>query len=535
MPVYGKPRSTYPLEKHGLTTVNKVHWNLSPARLIEEEIKAGRGKLADNGALIVSTGEHTGRSPKDRYVVEDAKTKEEIWWGPVNVAVGSDVFDALHKEVCQHLADKELYVYDGFAGADPNHHIHVRVINELGWHNLFCHQLFINPASDDAEHHDFEPDWTIIGAPTYLADDMKYGLRSSTFIFVNFTQRMVLIGGSAYAGEMKKSIFAVLNYLLPQKGVLPMHCSCNVGEREDDVAIFFGLSGTGKTTLSADPTRDLIGDDEHGWTENGVFNFEGGCYAKTINLRKEFEPQIWNAIRFGAVLENLVADEESRRLDYDDASLTENTRAAYPLTNIDNARLPSVASHPKNIIFLTCDAFGVLPPIARLNPSQAMYHFISGYTAKVAGTERGITEPQATFSACFGAPFLPLHPTVYAELLAKKMRDHKATVWLVNTGWTGGPYGVGHRMRIDYTRAIVNAAIEGKLDNATFTQDTIFGFEIPDQCPGVPSEALIAKNTWEDKAAYDAKAKELAGLFVSNFEKFKDKASPELLDAAPKA
>lgn len=533
MPVHGMQRSSYPLEKHGIKNPKRIHWNLHPSQLVEEEIKAGRGKLAENGALVVNTGEHTGRSPKDRYVVENAESKEEIWWGPVNVPIQPAVFDALHQEMTAYLEQKEIYVFEGFAGADTIHHLHVRIINEYGWQNLFCHQLFINPSSRDIEHQDFQPDWVMIDAPSFKADEAKYGLRSSTFIFINFEKRMILIGGSAYGGEIKKSIFAVLNYILPHKDVLSMHCSCNMGER-GDVAIFFGLSGTGKTTLSADPKRHLIGDDEHGWTEKGIFNFEGGCYAKTIHLSKKDEPQIWNAIRFGAVLENVVMDEKSRQIDFDDSSLTENTRAAYPLSNIDNAQLPSIAGHPENVFFLTCDAFGVLPPIARLDPSQAMYHFISGYTAKVAGTERGITEPQATFSACFGAPFLPLHPTVYAELLAKKLREHETSVWLINTGWTGGPYGEGKRMRIDHTRALLNAALEQKLGEVNYRIDPVFGFEVPETCPGVPAEILTPKNTWRDPGAYDKKAKHLAGLFVNNFEQFADRASEEILSAAPR-
>lgn len=533
MPNHGKPRSTTPLSAHGINTSGAVHWNLHPARLVECEIISGRGKLAHNGALVVNTGAHTGRSPKDRYVVKDPNTENEIWWGDVNIPVEEPVFDALHREVCEYLADREIFVFEGFAGADRIQHIHVRTINEYGWQNLFCHQLFINPDPNDSEHAVFEPDWVVIDVPGYRTDAQAHGLRSSTFILINFHKRMVLIGGSAYAGEMKKSIFAVLNYMLPHSSVLPMHCSCNVGEA-GDVAIFFGLSGTGKTTLSADPNRLLIGDDEHGWTQEGVFNFEGGCYAKTINLSQTMEPEIWDAIRFGAVLENVIMHENSRQLDYSDDSLTENTRAAYPLSNLTNAKLPSVAGHPRTILFLTCDAFGILPPITRLNPAQAMYYFISGYTAKIAGTERGITEPQATFSACFGAPFLPLHPTVYAELLSQKMKEHETTVWLVNTGWTGGAYGEGDRMRLDHTRAIVNAAIDGKLAESHFSLDPVFGFEIPDRCPGVPSEVLNPKNTWDDPAAYEERAHHLAGLFVTNFTQFEDRASVEIRKAAPR-
>ncbi|MBI1388030.1 MAG: phosphoenolpyruvate carboxykinase (ATP) [bacterium] len=532
MAKYGIQRIANPLSDNGVSACKTVHWNYSAPRLIEEEVKSGRGEFANTGAFIVNTGKYTGRSPQDKYVVEDETTKNDVWWGPVNTPIKAEVFDALHKELCTYLADKEIFVFEGFAGADPAERITVRMINELGWHNLFCQKLFIEPTEDDLKNP-MPLNWTIIDCPGYKADAEKYGLRSSTFIIVNIARKMIIVGGTGYAGEMKKGIFSILNYILPKRGVLSMHCSCNVGD-DDDVAIFFGLSGTGKTTLSADPKRALIGDDEHGWTDRGIFNFEGGCYAKTINLSQEMEPDIWNAIRFGAILENVGYDPHSRAVDYTDASRTENTRAAYPLTNIHNAKLSSVTGHPKNILFLTCDAFGVLPPAARLNPSQAMYHFISGYTAKVAGTERGVTEPQATFSACFGAPFLPLHPTVYAELLAKKMKEHDATVWLINTGWTGGAYGVGKRMRIDHTRAIVNSAIEGRLANVEFKTDPIFGFEVPQSCPGVPGDVMNPKNTWADKDAYDQKAKELASMFVKNFAKFQDKASDEILKAAPK-
>lgn len=527
----GMNRSSYGLENHGITKAGKVYWNLAPAELVEIEIKEGRGNLTSTGAFLPNNAFSTGRSPFDKYTVEEPESKDNIWWGKVNVPVKEEIFDALHKQIVEYLSDKDIFVLDTCVGADPDHRMPLRVVNEYGWANLFAHQVFVNPTPE--EQANAVPEFTVLQAPGCTADAEKYGLNSGTFVIVNFAKRMVIIGGTSYAGEIKKSIFSVMNYLLPLKGVLSMHCSANVSE-DGNSAIFFGLSGTGKTTLSADPNRGLIGDDEHGWTEKGIFNFEGGCYAKCINLSKEFEPQIYNAIRFGAILENLVMDEKTRELDYDDGSITENTRAAYPLTNIDNAILPSVCEHPKNIIFLTCDAFGVLPPVARLNPSQAMYHFISGYTAKVAGTERGVTEPQATFSACFGAPFLPLHPTRYAELLADKMKQHGATLWLINTGWSGGPYGVGKRMRIDHTRAIVHAALDGALENVEFEKFPIFEFEIPKQCPGVPNDVLNPKNTWDNKDAYDEKAKFLAQMFNDNFEKFKDGASQEIIDAAPK-
>ncbi len=528
---YGQNRSSHGLENHGIKEAKNIYWNLTPAEIVEHEIIAGHGNMMYNGAFLPNNAFTTGRSPNDKYTVEEASTKDEIWWGKVNVPVKEEVFDGLHQELVEYLKDKDLYVLDTCVGADPDHRMFLRVVNEFAWANMFSNLVFVNPTPE--EQANAKPEFTVIAAPGFKADPQKYGLNSSTFVIVNLAKRMTIIGGTSYAGEIKKSMFSVMNYFMPKKGVLSMHCSCNVGEKGDS-AIFFGLSGTGKTTLSADPNRGLVGDDEHGWTEKGIFNFEGGCYAKCINLREESEPDIYRAIRFGAVVENVVMDMKTRLPDYDDGSITENTRAAYPLEHISNAVIPSRSEHPKNIIFLTCDAFGVLPPIARLNPSQAMYHFISGYTAKVAGTERGITEPQATFSACFGAPFLPLHPTVYAKMLADKMREHGSTLWLVNTGWSGGPYGIGERMSIKYTRTILNAALSGELDNASFSSFPIFEFEIPDRCPGVPSEILNPRNTWDDKEAYDKKAKELAKMFNDNFEKYKENASQEIIEAAPK-
>jgi phosphoenolpyruvate carboxykinase (ATP) len=509
-----------------------VHRNLSVPALVETAVKYGEGMLTSTGALSVTTGKYTGRSPKDKFIVEDSLTKDKVHWGPVNQPFSQEKFDAIYAKVLNHLkTKKELFVFDGFAGADETYRLPIRVINEYAWQNLFVHQLFIRPTAEELEKH--EPQFTVIAVPSFSADPAVDGTNSETFILVSFEKRVVLIGGTHYAGEMKKSIFSVMNFLLPQKGVMPMHCSANIG-KNGDVALFFGLSGTGKTTLSADPNRSLIGDDEHGWSDDGVFNFEGGCYAKCIRLTEENEPEIWNAIKFGSVLENVVVDSESRIPDYDSDQLTENTRAAYPLHYIPGAVLPSVGGHPNVIVFLTADAFGVLPPIAKLTKEQAMYYFLSGYTSKLAGTERGVTEPEATFSTCFGAPFLPLQPTVYAELLGEKISKHNAKVYLVNTGWTGGGYGTGSRMKLSYTRAMVTAAIEGRLDNAEFITDPIFGLAIPTQVEGVPSEVLNPRNTWADKAAYDAQAKDLAARFVKNFEKFAN-VSDEIKSAAPKA
>lgn len=527
----GLNQSAHGLENHGVKEAKTVYWNLPVSRLIEHELAHGKGRLADNGAMVVSTGQYTGRSPKDKYIVEEPSSKDKIWWGKVNVPMPESTFDELHREIIDYYKDKNLYVLDTFAGADPEHRLPVRIVNTLPWQNMFCRQLFIDPSPGEQQNH--VPQFTILSAPMYQTDAVRHKLNSGTFIAVNIAKRLILVGGSQYAGEMKKSIFSVMNYLLPLEGVMPMHCSANVGA-DGETAIFFGLSGTGKTTLSADPERGLIGDDEHGWTEKGIFNFEGGCYAKCINLSHEDEPVIWNAIRFGSLLENVVMDGETRELDFNDGSLTQNTRAAYPMTNIDHAVIPSVGKHPKNVVFLTCDAFGVLPPVSRLTPDQASYHFVSGYTAKVAGTERGAgDEPSATFSACFGAPFMPLHPGVYAELLAKKIEKHGSNVWLINTGWIEGPYGVGHRIKISHTRAIVHAALDGALENAKFVKFPFFGFEIPVSCPGVPDEILNPRDTWKDKAEYDAKAKHLAELFIQNFEQFKEGTAPEIVAAGP--
>lgn len=504
--------------------------DLSVPRLVERILARGEAELSETGAVCAKTGKYTGRSPKDKFIVKDDVTENTIDWGDVNQPIDESSFDKLYHKVIDYLKQKEeLFLFRGFAGADKNYQLPIQVYNEYAWHNLFARQLFIRPSEEELTNH--EAQFTIVSAPTFKADPETDGTHSETFILVNFKKRIILIGGTEYAGEMKKSIFSVMNYLLPEQDILSMHCSANVGQ-EGDVALFFGLSGTGKTTLSADPYRRLIGDDEHGWGPNGVFNIEGGCYAKCINLSEEKEPQIYNAIRFGSVLENVILDKDSRIPDYDDTSLTENTRAAYPIDNIDNIVTPSIAGQPNAIIFLTADASGTLPPISKLTKEQAMYHFLSGYTSKLAGTERGVTEPQATFSACFGAPFLPLAPAKYAEMLGEKIDQHNARVYLVNTGWTGGKYGVGSRMKLSYTRAMIHAALEGELNNVETTTDEIFGLNIPLQVPGVPDEVLVPKNTWKDKAAYDTAAKELAAKFHENFRKF-PQASEDIRAAGP--
>ncbi|WP_400192292.1 phosphoenolpyruvate carboxykinase (ATP) [Hymenobacter sp. B81] len=522
------------LQPLGITQAQEVRLNLTPAELVEEALQNGEGTLTDTGALMADTGKFTGRSPKDRFVVRDANTEDSVWWGDINIPFDADKFDQLHQKMVAYLADKKIYVRDAYAGAHPDYQLKLRVVNELAWHNLFCYNMFLRP--EPGADTSWAPDFSIICAPGFEADPAVDGTRQPNFAILNFTKKMILIGGTGYAGEMKKGIFGVLNYLLPhEKNTLSMHCSANVGA-EGDAAIFFGLSGTGKTTLSADPNRGLIGDDEHGWMpgQAGIFNFEGGCYAKVIDLSQEKEPQIWDAIRFGAIVENTRFIPGTHTVDYANKSVTENTRTAYPINFIDNAIEPSVAGVPKNIFFLTADAFGVLPPISRLDKSHAMYHFMSGYTAKVAGTEMGITEPQTTFSACFGAVFLPLHPTKYAEMLGKKMEEHEVNVWLINTGWSGGSYGVGSRMKLPYTRAMITAALEGKLSDVEFTKHPIFGVEVPAAVPGVPTEILDPRNTWADQEAYDKTAASLAEKFVNNFKKYADFANEEILAGAPK-
>lgn len=508
-----------------------IHHDLPISSLVEKSLMRGEGKLTATGALSVETGAYTGRSPKDKFIVNESCVADKINWGSVNQPIEKEAFTNLYRKVINHLGKQdELFVSRGFAGADPAYRLPLKVINEFAWHQLFARQLFIRPTAEDDQS--FDNGFTIISAPTFKADPAVDGTRSETFIIVSFEERVILIGGTEYAGEMKKSIFSVMNFLLPEQDVLSMHCSANTGQ-EGDVALFFGLSGTGKTTLSADPYRSLIGDDEHGWSSHGVFNIEGGCYAKCINLSEAKEPQIWNAIRFGSVLENVTVDEHTGQPDYDNTSLTENTRAAYPIEAIPNALTPSLAGHPNTIIFLTADAFGVLPPISKLTKEQAMYHFLSGYTSKLAGTERGVTSPEATFSTCFGAPFLPLPAARYAEMLGEKIDQNDVNVFLVNTGWSGGPYGVGQRMNLSYTRAMVQAALDGELRAVETTVDSIFGLHIPLHCPGVPDSVLQPRDTWSDKDAYDAKAQELATNFKNNFMKF-NHVSNRIKAAGPK-
>ena len=505
-------------ELKDLLNGSNILTQLSVPQLVEKATSRGEAMLTVDGALRAETGKYTGRSPKDKYMVEEETSKDKIDWGKVNRPISSEVFEKLYYKVMNYLKEKdELYVFKGFAGADKDSQLSIQVINEYAWQNLFCHQLFIRPTAEELQSH--LADFTVISAPTFKADPAVDGTASETFIITSIEKKIVLIGGTEYAGEMKKSIFGVMNYLLPEQGIFPMHCSANVGEK-GDVALFFGLSGTGKTTLSADADRKLIGDDEHGWSDNGVFNIEGGCYAKTINLSAENEPEIYGAIKFGSVLENVVVNPETRVPDYDDGTLTENTRVAYPIDYIDNIVLPSVAGHPKTVVFLTADAFGVLPPISKLTKEQAMYHFLSGFTSKLAGTERGVTEPEPVFSTCFGSPFLPLPAQVYAEQLGKKIDEYGSQVFLVNTGWTGGEYGVGSRMKLSYTRTMVRAAIEGKLNDVETIQDAVFGLHIPTKVEGVPTEVLNPRDAWADKDAYDVKAAELAKLFNANFEKF---------------
>lgn len=519
--------------KLGIGKASEIQYQLAPAQLVEEGLKNGEGVLTDTGAFMCDTGTFTGRSPKDRFVVEDENTKDSVWWGPVNFPISPDHFDGLHQKMLKFLEGKKLYVRDAYVGADPNYRLNLRVVNTLAWHNLFCNNLFLRPTANELDG--FDPTFTILCAPEFKADPAVDGTRQENFAIINFTKKMILIGGTAYSGEMKKGIFSVMNYILPhERNVLSMHCSANIGEK-GDTAIFFGLSGTGKTTLSADPNRGLIGDDEHGWTENSVFNFEGGCYAKVIDLSREKEPEIWDAIKFGAIVENTRFIPGTTSVDYENSTVTENTRAAYPIHHIGNAVEPSVGKVPANIFFLTCDAFGVLPPVSKLQKGQAMYHFISGYTAKVAGTEAGITDPVKTFSACFGSPFLPLHPTKYAEMLGKKMDETNVNVWLINTGWTGGPFGVGSRMKLPFTRAMITAALEGQLNAVEYVKHPIFGLDVPQSCPNVPADILNPRNTWNDKDAYDAKANQLANAFVENFRKFEDFANEEIMAGAPKA
>ncbi len=520
----------YELGNHGLRNLGTAYWNLGPAQLIEKAIERREGELSSNGAFVVRTGQFTGRSPKDKYIVRERGTETTVNWGSVNQPMSEAQFDGLFQRMLKFFEGKDVFVQDCFGGAEPSYTLPIRVISQRAWHALFGLQLFVRTQPNHTANH--VPEFALFFAPDFAADPAIDGTRSQTAIVINFAKKIILIAGSEYAGEMKKSIFTILNYLLTFKNVMPMHCSANMAGN-GRVALFFGLSGTGKTTLSADPVRKLIGDDEHGWSDRGVFNFEGGCYAKCIKLSQEKEPQIWNAIRFGAVLENVKIDCETRVPDFDADDYTENTRAAYPIEFIDNAVIPGVGGHPTHVLFLTADAYGVLPPISRLSMEQAMYHFLSGYTAKLAGTERGLgKEPSATFSACFGEPFMPRSPELYAKMLGEKLTKHKVTCYLVNTGWVGGPYGVGERMSLKYTRAMVNAAIAGELDHIPVEPHPVFRVLVPKSVPGVPPELLDARGQWKDKAAYDRAAEELSTRFKKNFEKFGEVAE-EIMEAAP--
>ena len=522
------------LTKHDIT-VKEIIRNPSPSRFYEEAIKYDPGSaITDEGALVVRSGERTGRSPADKRVITTEGVKDDIWWGNVNIPLDEHTYEINHQRATDYLNTRErLYVLDGFAGWDEEYRLKVRIIAERPYHGLFMHNMLIRPTKEQLENFD-EPDFVVYNAGKFPANKFTEGMTSDASVDVNFDRREMVILGTEYAGEMKKGIFTVMNYLMPKKDVLSMHCSANEGEDSKDVALFFGLSGTGKTTLSADSSRKLIGDDEHCWSDKGIFNIEGGCYAKTIDLTEEKEPEIYNAIKFGTVLENVVYDPQTREVDYEDTSITVNTRASYPIEYISNAKIPCESGHPRNVIFLTYDAFGVLPPVSKLTPEQAMYHFISGYTAKVAGTEVGVTEPKATFSACFGAAFLAWPPARYAELLAEKMRKHNAKAWLVNTGLTGGPFGVGSRINLKNTRSIIDAIHNGSLDNVSTETDQVFGVEIPTECPNVPSEILLPRNTWDKPEDYDAQAKKLGNLFIKNFEQYKEDSSEEIYNAGPK-
>ena len=517
---------TYGLEQLGILNPKAVYRNLEPAQLVEHALRRGEGQLSNTGALCVRTGKYTGRSPNDKFIVDSEGVHDDIAWGKINVPTTQAVFDALYEKIVAYLQNREIFVFDGFAGADTRHTKAFRIVNELASQNLFIHQLLLRPTAEQLA--DYKADFTIICVPGFKCDPQRDHTHSEAAIMIDYEKKLVLIAGSQYAGEIKKSVFSVMNYLMPKEGVFPMHCSANIG-KDGDSAIFFGLSGTGKTTLSADPNRKLIGDDEHGWADESVFNFEGGCYAKCIDLTEESEPEIYRAIRFGALVENVIVDPETRRPDYADSSLTENTRVGYPVDYIPNAAIPGVCATPKTVIFLTADAYGVLPPISRLDEKQAMYYFVSGFTSKLAGTERGITSPVPTFSTCFGAPFMPLDPSVYAKMLAEKVAKSGAKVYLVNTGWNG----TGKRMKLSYTRAMVTAALNGELEKAEFVTDPYFGVAVPTSCPNVPEELMIPANTWKDKAAYEAKAKELARSFVENFKKY-DKMPADVVAAGPK-
>lgn len=524
----------YGIENHGIRNAKTVFWNLSTPELYEQAVKHGEAQIIHLGPLVATTGDHTGRSPNDKFTVTEPSSEADIWWGDVNRPFEEDRFNGLYRRMLAYIQNRDIFVFDGYGGADERYQMPVRIITEYAWHSMFARNMFIREHNPDKLRMHV-PQFTVIDMPNFHADPDYDQTNSKTFILVNFSKRLVLIGGTEYAGEIKKSIFTALNYYLPKQDVLSMHCSANYGKDKSDTALFFGLSGTGKTTLSNSADRSLIGDDEHGWSDSGVFNFEGGCYAKVINLDPDGEPEIFATTRrFGTILENVIYDPITRRPDLNDGTLTQNTRASYPITHIPNADPEGMGGHPKNVIFLTADAFGVLPPISKLSREQAMYHFLSGYTAKVAGTERGVTEPIATFSACFGAPFMPLHPGVYAELLGKKIVEHNANVWLVNTGWTGGPYGTGKRMKLAYTRRMVAAALAGELNSAEFEAEPFFNLCLPKAIDGVPEKLLNPRNTWKTKRAYDAQANKLAAMFIGNFKQFESGVAPEVIAAGPK-
>lgn len=524
-------QSRFGLENHNLVNLGEVFWNLPTPRLYEKILARGEGRLSHLGPIVVSTGHHTGRSADDKFLVRETTPQKDIWWGEANQPISPRHFDGLHKRMLMHLQNNDLFVQDCFAGADPEYRLPIRIITQFGWHSLFARNMFIQASRDEVARH--VPEFTVICAPRFHASPSQDGTNSETFIIINFKKKLILIGGTSYAGEIKKSIFTVMNYLLPKKRVLPMHCAATM-DKDDVTTLFFGLSGTGKTALSADANRILIGDDEHGWSGSGIFNFEGGCYAKLIELSSKAEPEIYSITRrFGTILENVALDSETRMVDLDDATLTENTRGSYHISAIPNSSRSGMGGHPANIFFLSCDAFGVLPPIARLTTEQALYHFLSGYTAKVAATERGVIEPKPVFSACYGAPFMPMHPMRYAKLLGEKLKKHTARVWLVNTGWTGGPYNIGRRMPIKQTRALVNAALDGSLDNVATDQERFFGLHVPLHYPGIPDKTLLPSDAWADPKAYDAQAKQLAKMFAGNFAKFAGEADAKVRQAGP--
>jgi phosphoenolpyruvate carboxykinase (ATP) len=530
---FGPNINKYGVENLGIKNAGTVYWNLTTPMLYEQILRRREGHIVHLGPISVTTGDHTGRSPNDKFTVKEPTSENDIWWGSVNRPIPQERFDSLMRRMIAYTQNRDLFIFDGYVGTDPRYRMPVRIINEYAWHNLFARNMFVREF-DSEKLANHVPEFTVIDLPRFHAEPDFDGTNSPTFILIDFSKRLVLIGGSEYAGEIKKSIFTAMNYYLPRRGVLSMHCSANYGKDEDDVALFFGLSGTGKTTLSNDTSRTLIGDDEHGWSDNGVFNFEGGCYAKVIRLDPDGEPEIYQTTRrFGTILENVIFDGNSRRVDLDDGSLTQNTRSSYPITHIPNADEDGMGGHPKNVLFLTADAFGILPPISKLTKEQAMYYFLNGYTAKVAGTERGVTEPKPEFSACFGAPFMPLHPGEYAKLLGEKIEKHEAKVWLVNTGWTGGPYGVGNRMKLAYTRKMVTAVLNGDLDDVETFREPFFGLHIPKHVPDVPDEVLDPRGTWEDKEAYDTQAKKLVAMFVENFKQFEDGVTEDVRKAGP--